>query len=321
MRGFLTYLTTILLVTAFACLAVWVWEPSRSSVSKLFFPVPINLAIPDNNQVATLDLWTIPTALADTTDTKAPNISAKSALMYDITEGKLLFAKLPTDRLPMASLTKIMTAIVSLEHPKTDDDYVVTPETLVGEDSMGLTSGEKLSLSDLLYGLVLNSGNDAAEVLAANFSGGRNAFIAAMNQKVVTLGLSDTHFTNPTGLEGDGNQYTTARDLLVMTRYGLLHFPLFRDVTATFDYTIPATDTHKAFYLENETNLISSYPGVKGVKTGYTPEAGLCLVTYLEYGGHQIIGVVLNSESRRDDMKELLDYGLEKVGVTPPRHG
>lgn len=178
MRGFLTYLTTILLVTALACLAVWLRAPlTRSSVSRLFFPVPSNLAIPSNNQVATLDLWTIPTALADTIDAKAPNISAKSALMYDITEGKLLFAKSPTDRLPMASLTKIMTAIVSLEHPKTDDDYVVTPETLVGEDSMGLTSGEKLSLSDLLYGLILNSGNDAAEVLAANFSGGRTGRI------------------------------------------------------------------------------------------------------------------------------------------------
>lgn len=321
MRGFLTYLTTILLVTALACLAVWLWEPVSKFTSKLSFPVPSQLALPSNNQVATLDLWTIPTALADTNDIKAPNVSAKSALLYDITEEKLLFAKSATEKLPMASLTKIMTAIVSLEHPAQNDVYTVTPDALVGEDSMGLTSGETLTLSDLLYGLVLNSGNDAAETLAANFSGGRSAFIQAMNQKIITLGLSDTHFTNPTGLEGDGNQYTTAKDLLVMTRYALVHFPLFRQVVATFDYTIPATDTHKAFYLENETNLISSYPGVKGVKTGYTPEAGLCLVTYLEYGGHQIIGVVLNSESRRDDMKELLDYGLKKEGITPPQHG
>jgi len=214
-----------------------------------------------------------------------------------------------------------MTAIIALEHPKEDDVYLVGQDALVGEDSMGLDAGEKLSLSDLLYGLMLHSGNDSAEVLADNFPSGRNGFIAAMNEKVATLGLSNTHFTNPTGLEGDGDQYTTVKDLLVITRYALFHFPLFRDVVSTFDYVIPTTDTHKVFYLENETNLLTSYPGVKGVKTGYTPEAGLCLVTYLDYGGHQMIGIVLHSASRRDDMKELLDYSLKKIGITPPKHG
>ncbi|HSD98567.1 MAG TPA: D-alanyl-D-alanine carboxypeptidase family protein [Patescibacteria group bacterium] len=321
MRGWLIYLITILLVTALACLTVWLWEPVSQEIHALSFPVPSNLALPTNNQVATLDLWSIPLTLADTNMQQMPTLSAKSALVYDITDNTTLFAKDATQRLPMASLTKIMTAIVSLEHPQNPDAYTVSQKALVGEDSMGLTTGEVLTLSDLLYGLILNSGNDAAETLAANFPGGRDKFIAAMNEKTATLGLSDTHFTNPTGLQGDGDQYTTSRDLLIMTRYALLHFPLFRQVAATFDNTIPATNTHKAFYMENETNLISSYPGVKGVKTGYTPEAGLCLVTYLDYGGHHIIGVVLDSESRRDDMKELLDYSLKKLGVTPPRHG
>jgi serine-type D-Ala-D-Ala carboxypeptidase (penicillin-binding protein 5/6) len=221
----------------------------------------------------------------------------------------------------MASLTKIMTAIVALEHQKTDDQYVVRQQSLVGEDSMGLSAGETLSLSDLLYGLILHSGNDAAETIADNFPNGRLAFIRAMNTKLATLGLTDTHFSNPTGLEGDGNQYTTARDLLTMTRYALIHFPEFRSVVATFDDTIPATTSHKAYYLENETNLISSYPGVEGVKTGYTPEAGLCLVTYLNYDGQEIIGVILHSDDRRDDMKELLDYSLTKLGIMPPHHG
>jgi D-alanyl-D-alanine carboxypeptidase len=141
-----------------------------------------------------------------------------------------------------------------------------------------------------------------------------------MNKKAQTLGISDTNFTNPTGLEGDGNQYTTAYDLLVITNFALSNSPLFNEVVSTFDYHIPYTPLHKEFYLENETNLLTSYPGVKGVKTGYTPEAGLCLVTYLDYSGHKIIGVLLGSENRKKDMKALLDYGLKSEGVTPPPH-
>jgi D-alanyl-D-alanine carboxypeptidase (penicillin-binding protein 5/6) len=105
-----------------------------------------------------------------------------------------------------------------------------------------------------------------------------------------------------------------------MTRYALTTFPLFTTVAATFDYYIPPTATHKAYSLENETNLLSSYPGVKGIKTGYTPEAGLCLVTYLDYAGHKIIAVLLHSDDRRSEMKELLDYSLKDLGVTPPKH-
>jgi D-alanyl-D-alanine carboxypeptidase len=142
-----------------------------------------------------------------------------------------------------------------------------------------------------------------------------------MNDKVKSLGLSDTHFTNPTGLEGDGKQFTTAYDLVVIAQYALSNFPLFDQVVSTFDYNIPYTQQHKAFYLENETNLLTSYPGVKGVKTGYTPEAGLCLVTYLDYGGHQIIAVILGSDDRRGEMIELLDYSLKSLGITPPTHG
>lgn len=322
MRGYLTYTITLLLISVVASLVFWIYQPQGTIPGlKLSFPVPVSFALPKNDQVTTLDVWTVPEQIPNTTDSNMPQISATSALTFDLTTSKVLFAKDATTRLPMASLTKIMTAIVALEHPKEDDSYEVTQDDLVGEDSMGLLAGESLSLSDLLYGLILHSGNDAAETLSSNFPTGRSGFIAAMNEKLATLGLSDTHFTNPTGLEGDGNQYTTAKDLLVITRYGLLHFPTFRDVVSTFDYTIPATTTHQAYYLENETNLLTSYPGVKGVKTGYTPEAGLCLVTYLDYGGHQIIGVVLGSDDRRDDMKELLDYSLKKEGVTAPQHG
>jgi D-alanyl-D-alanine carboxypeptidase len=289
--------------------------------SSLVSPIPDFLTILANKEVSTLSLWLPSLENKISANLKTPDVSAKSVLIFDTTTKEVLYSKNPIEKLPMASLTKIMTAIVALENKKPDDTYLVSKDDLVGEDSMGLDVGEKLSMEELLYGMMLHSGNDAAEVLANNFPGKRAAFIKAMNNKIKALGLSDTNFTNPTGLEGDGKQYTTAYDLIVMSEYALSDFPLFAQVVSTFDYNIPQTATHKAFYLENETNLLTSYPGVEGIKDGYTPEAGLCLITYLDYGGHKIIAVILGSDDRRGEMIELLDYSLKSLGVTPPAHG
>ncbi len=285
-------------------------------------PLPSFLTFIKNNQVLSLNLW-IPSWIYEKsipTNIVPPEISARSALVYDLTTSKILFEKNSKEKLPMASITKIMTAIIGLENQKKDDKYLVTKDDLVGENSMGLSESEVLTLEELLYGLMLQSGNDAAETIASNYQGGREKFIEAMNNKAKALGLSDTNFTNPTGLEGDGGQYTTVYDLLVITKYAMKS-PLFKRVVATFSHYIPQTETHKEYFLENETNLLTSYPGVFGVKTGYTPEAGLSLVTYLHYNRHEIIGVILGSDNRREEMKELLDYGLKIQGITPPAHG
>ncbi len=282
-------------------------------------PLPNFLTAFTNNQVSTLNLWSPIFAMFESTSNQVPAITAKSALIYDLKNQKVLFSKNPERKLPMASLTKIMTAIVAVESPKKDGQYIVVQDDLVGENSMGLSIDETFSLEELLYGLILTSGNDAAETLASNFPQGRGQFIKAMNNKAKALGLNSTHFTNPTGFEGDGQQYTTAYDLLVITNYAM-QLPLFKKVAGTFDYHILVTDNHKEFYLENETNLLTSYPGVMGVKTGYTPEAGLCLVTYLNFKGHKIIGILLGSDNRRQEMKDLLDYALKIQGITPPPH-
>lgn len=296
---------------------MWIIFPILQRAShRIASPLPDFLSITKNSQVSTLSLF-LPLLDGDEQG-KKPEISAKAALIFDLTSEKTLFSKNADKKLPMASLTKVMTAIIALENRKSDDRYVVTKDALVGEDAMGLTEGETLSLEELLYGLILHSGNDAAEVLASNFPLGRNEFVKAMNNKTIALGLSHTNFTNPSGLQGDGKQYTTAYDLMVITRYALANFPLFNKVVATFEYTIPYSQQHKGFYLENETNLLTSYPGVKGIKTGYTPEAGLCLITYLDYQGHKIIGILLDSGNRRDEMRELLNYSLQVQGVTPP---
>lgn len=281
-------------------------------------PLPDVFMLSENSQVTSLSFF-LP-FLQVGAFSQTPEISAKSALVYDLISQKTLYAKNPDQKLPMASLTKIMTAIVALENAKKDDKYRISQSDLVGENSMGLSAGETLSLEELVYGLILVSANDAAEALATNHKGGRQAFVEAMNKKAESLGLKNTNFTNPSGLEGDGDQHTSVYDFLVMTNYALSEFPLFKKVVATFRHEISQTNTHKAFFLENETNLLTTYPGVKGVKTGYTPEAGLCLVTYLEYDGHKLIGIILGSNNRRQEMKELLDYSLKELGVVPPPH-
>lgn len=285
----------------------------------IFSPLPNFLTVFDNKEVSTLDIWAPIFEMFENSSQDLPVISAKSAIVYDLKTKKAIFTKNVYDKLPMASLTKIMTAIISLESPKKDNKYTVSKENLVGENSMGLTAGEILSLEELLYGLILPSGNDAAETLARNYIDKREKFIKAMNDKAKSLGLFNTNFSNPSGLEGDGQQFTTAYDLLIMTKYAL-KFPIFRRVVASVDYHIPYTLSHKEFYLYNETNLLTSYPGVKGIKTGFTEEAGLCLVTYLDYEGHEIIGIILGSSNRREEMKELLDYSLKIQGITPPIH-
>lgn len=306
MKSFwLYYFLTVFLGLILFFIILWFTYPLLKKNPITVFPIPGFLNLKKNDEVSTLSLW-LPKIFVQSNSLEKPNISAVSALTYDLTLKKTLFMKNPDKRVPMASLTKIMTAIIALENPKKNDQYFVPKEALVGEDSMGLSAGEILSLKDLMYGLVLHSANDAAETLAYNYPMGRNAFIKAMNDKAKSLGLSDTHFTNPSGLEGDGKQYTTAYDLLVMTNYALSNFPLFDKVAATFTYDIPYSSLHKAYYLENETNLLTSYPGVKGVKTGYTPEAGLCLVTYLDYDNHKIISIILGSNNRRQEMKDLL---------------
>lgn len=317
MKQWLVFVVTAVLFTIFVFLILLIKSSSfNNSQDFVVSPLPFYLTSKASYRVSTLDLWMPQLNYAFSSFTSL-DLSAEAALSYDLTTKRFLYIKNPNKKLPMASLTKIMTAIVSLESYARDKVLLVKPEDLVGENSMGLTDFEKVSMENLLYGLMLVSANDASEVLARNYPFGREGFILEMNNKVKALGLKDTKFSNPSGLMGDGKQYSTVYDLLVITNYAL-RFSLFREVVQTFSYTILQKTDHKGFYLENETNLLTSYPGVKGVKDGYTPEANLCLVTYLEHGKHKIIAVILSSSDRRGEMKNLLDYSLQQLGETPP---
>ncbi len=266
------------------------------------------------NQVGVLNTWFPKDILANSSDL---NLPARSALSVNYDSGETLFEKNPERELPVASIVKIMTALVALEKADPVTDYIVSDNAAkVGENSMGLTAGEKLTLKELLYGLMLPSGNDAAVTIAEGVAGSEDKFVTLMNQEAQILGLKNTKFINSSGLDIDGeDQYSTAADLAVIARYAWNKYPLFREITSTYHEYLGATDSHKAFDLYNDTNLLTTYPGVKGIKPGFTWNAGLCLVTYAENNGKKVLAVILGSDDRRGEMKELLDYSFNKLGV------
>lgn len=295
-------------------------KEASATFDSIVSPLPFLIQSSPRKAFANNSYWRPKSDKEVTSTIDRPFLTTQSAISYDLTTGRLLYEKNGKEKSPMASLTKIMTAIVAFENIDVNSSIRVSKNAAtVGENAMGLSEGEELSFEELLYGLMLPSGNDAAEALAQGSPMGRDNFIHEMNKKAEDLGLSNTHFTNPSGLEGDGAQYTTAYDLLVITKYAMEN-TLFLKVVGTYNHFIPATNKHKAYDLYNDTNLLTSYPGVKGVKTGFTFEAGLCLVTYLEHEGHTIIAVLLNSQNRRQEMKELLDYSLQAQGLKPPAH-
>jgi D-alanyl-D-alanine carboxypeptidase (penicillin-binding protein 5/6) len=241
-----------------------------------------------------------------------PEIVGESAMLVELDSGKILFSKNPREKREIASLVKIMTAVVALEHKDLDDMLTVSESAdAIGENTMGLSAGEAYSLEELLYGLILASGNDAAYTIAEGVAGDVDTFVIWMNMKAKELGLNDSYFADPSGL--DDSSYSTTYDLVKLTRYALKSRD-FTDIADTLEIEL-ISDSHKYIYLYNQTNLLSSYPGVAGVKTGFTEEAGLCLVTYAINGGKEVVGVVLDSNDRKGDMILMLDYGYSNLGV------
>ncbi|OGC79121.1 hypothetical protein A3K01_03395 [candidate division WWE3 bacterium RIFOXYD1_FULL_43_17] len=245
-------------------------------------------------------------------------IAGGAGIIMDAGTGNILYGKEIDKKMPLASLVKIMTAVITLEHKSLSDYATVTAEAdAIGENEMGVSEGEAYTIAELMYGLLLNSGNDAAYTLAENVAGSSEEFVGWMNRKALELGMKNTGFFDPSGL--DDRSYTTALDLAVLTEYAM-RYEEFREIVATVEKELPYSDLHKYLYLANQTNLLTTYPGVAGVKTGYTEEAGLCLSTYAENSGKKLVGIVLNSIDRKGDMILMLDYGFSTYGITVEHH-
>lgn len=236
-------------------------------------------------------------------------VSAGSAVIMDLHSGSVLFAQNADERRGMASTTKIMTALVVLETLSPDTVVEVSPDAVGTEgSSLYLKAGEKLTVLDLLYGLMLESGNDAAVALAIACDGSTDKFAERMNARAESLGLTDTHFANPHGLTAEGH-YTTARELALITAEALRN-DIFREIVSTHKKQIPYDGVPDARYLTNHNPLLTKYDGMIGVKTGWTTVDGKCFVTAAERDGLTLIAVSLGDTGISATHKAMLDYGF-----------
>ena len=228
-----------------------------------------------------------------------PEMTAQAYLLYDMETEQILFENNVDSSLPPASLTKLMTALLVLEQGDLQAQVTVQPQDLIGGSTMNLQNGETVTVEELLWGLLIPSGNDAAMALARYTAGSAPAFIERMNQRAQALGLTETSFANPHGLDEAGH-LSSARDLLTLTRQ-LLTYPLFRQIVATAEIQVAG------HMLQNTNQLLVDFPGADGVKTGTTVAAGECLVASIARDGHTQILVILGSRDRYADARALYD--------------
>ena len=244
-----------------------------------------------------------------------PSITASGAILMDAVSGEVLFSKHASTPRPMASLTKIMTALLILDSHSMNETVTV-PEVAeaVGGSDMNLKKGQRFILGDLLKAMLLRSANDAAYTLAYHHSGGTTAFVRAMNQRSKSLKLSATRFANPAGLD-DPNQYASARDIASLMLAALRN-PTFQSIVSTRDAEITAYDG-KQFSLHNTNEILHSRLNVFGVKTGTTSAAGECLAVLFTSGRRTYILVLLGSKDRYTDALRVMNAVSSRIASVP----
>ena len=258
-------------------------------------------------------------ALCPVARAAGPEVSAQSAVVLTADTGTVLFEKDGHTPRPVASTTKIMTALLALEAAQERGDPLVdiTQEMVAVEgSSMGLQAGNSISLTGLAAGMLLASGNDAANAAALYLDGSLESFAARMNQRAAALGMEDTHFVTPSGLDGEDAQglghLSTAYDMALLAR-AALEDQAFRQLCSSPSLAVEFAEPVKRVTYTNHNKLLAQYQGCVGVKTGFTKEAGRCLVSAAERDGALLIAVTLNAPNDWEDHTALLDYGFSQV--------
>lgn len=255
---------------------------------------------------------------ASTKAIDTPNINSRSAVIMDRTTGVVIYEKNLNQVRKMASTTKVMTAIVVIEHANLDDIVTVSKKAGgTGGSTMGLKANDKVTVKDLLYGLMLPSGNDAAVALAEHVGGNLEGFARIMNEKAKELGLKSSNFVTPHGLDEESH-YTTAYELAQMTNYAL-NMPLFAQIVKTEAHSVRINEYSKE--LRNTNELLGYLDGVYGVKTGFTNGANRCLVSSIKRGNLDLICIVLGADTKKDRTRDSIslieytykNYKLEKI--------
>lgn len=252
----------------------------------------------------------------NTTGVNSPALSAYSAIVLDYDSRVVMYGKNEKVWLLPASTVKIMTALVSLDHYQDLEEVITVRDASDAGQDMQLVAGERIRVKDLLYGLLVSSANDAALILAQNFPGGEENFVKAMNQKASQLNLLDTYFANPTGLDSSSNgeilsdySYTTAYDLARLAAWALKN-PVFSQIISTPEITVSDVDGKIKHRLFTINELLGKVEGLKGVKTGWTEDAGQCFVSFTQRNGRSIITAILNSQDRFGETVKLIDWAF-----------
>lgn len=246
----------------------------------------------------------------------ALSLSAASAVLIEAETGTVLYESNAYEQRAMASTTKIMTAILTIEAGDLDREFTVDSYAIMVEGTtMGLKQGDRVSRRDLLYGILLPSGNDAANAAAVSVSGSTGAFVELMNAKAEELGLENTHFVTPSGLDAKGH-YTTAYDLAMLTSYAMKN-EVFREIVCCKSAKVEFGNPPYQRTLYNSNKMLRLYEGAIGVKTGFTDNARRCLVSAAERDGVTLIAVTLNAGDDWNDHTKMLDYGFTKVKSYP----
>lgn len=264
--------------------------PSQQEVVAL--PVPANL----------------PT-LVQEGDAANLQLSARAAVVYDVDSDKVLYHKSATTPVKIASISKLMTAIVASKLKPDLSEEVTVPDGMqyIIPSIMGLRRGERLTLHDLMAGMLIKSGNDAATLLGSSSAGSLSAFVEQMNRTASELGMTNTVFANPHGLDVP-EAHSTAQDVARMAAFAFQN-PTIRELAGTRSMVVVSRDySRTTHYLVNSDKLLAENIGIIAGKTGFTDEAGLCLVVLVERNGHRIVSVVLGSEDRAEDSRRLIDW-------------
>lgn len=245
-----------------------------------------------------------------------PELTAHAVVAMDVDSGVTLFQKNPDQKVLPASTTKIITGLVAMDY-FSPDQVLENHGVSVEGQKMKLVPGEKITFQDILYGLLVYSANDAAEVIAQNFPGGRTEFINAMNTKAKLLGLKNSNFANPTGLEEWGH-YSTAKDLVLAATFAVRK-PEFLSVVGTKDVVVKSVDKKYTHNLKNINELVGSVEGVLGIKTGWTENAQENLVSYIDRGGKKVIIALLGSKDRFGESKALIEWIYSNYDWVAPK--
>lgn len=242
------------------------------------------------------------------------DISAQSAILIEVQTGRVIFEKDACSIRQMASTTKIMSTLLTLESDKLDEKFTVDSNAIrVEGSSMGLVEGDIVTKRDLCYGMMLPSGNDAANAAAVKVAGSVEGFVSLMNNKASEIGLENTHFVTPSGLDDNTDEhYSTAYDMAMLTRHALQNED-FAEICSTQAICLEYGNPPYKRWLSNSNKLLGSCEGVKGVKTGFTDKAGRCLISYCERDGAELICVTLNAPNDWQDHKRLYNYGFSQI--------